>query len=655
MLFQQNLSNNLTSNIDDLYNIRVTFLCSQSMSGKLLLKEFYMKIKEYLEKINNQKVCAEKYIFLFVAWLISVIAGLALFMHDVSFENIIANSVFLLPLYGVLLVLIGNISVSLIVTLVLEGVVQYLNEYIFHIRYTYIQYNDFYNIGNAMRVSSNYEFTILWKALFKVLFLAAIGASFALIARYFCKKKELLFKAPVGNRIAGLCLIFVSFLLFSFLKANTFFDTEKIKFDINEYTEEKGLVYAWYCQYVNSELVAPEGYSEAAVDELLSTFADDKTDDFEKINIVVIMNESLADYSAISDLNLENDVLANYHSLNENCKKGLAIASIYGGYTCNSEFEFLTGESMGFLPVGTVPYIQYIRKKTDSICYDLKKLGYKTTAIHPYYSAEWNRKSVYPLLGFDKMIFGEDFADGKLNVDNNISDMKAEEGSFGEHEYVRGFISDKECYRTILEELNEHEGPDFIYNVTVQNHGGYEGNNTQNDLIEHQVVLKENGEREEIEKHEVNEYLYSVSKSDEAFGWFMNELKKLDEKTIVVMYGDHQPFLQEINSFITFDSDNEMLQKYTVPYIMWANYDVDLSRMPDMVSLNYLSALVKNNANIPMTAYDKFRLSLYEKYPVITAGYIMDSTGNTVSNKGKYDELIKNYEYVQYDRMRRIR
>lgn len=614
-----------------------------------------MKIKEQFEKIKNQKICPEKYIFLLAAWFISVAAGLNLFMYDVKLENIIANSIFLLPIYGIMLLLIGSISVSLIVTLVLEGVVYYLDEYIFHIRYTYIQYNDFYNIGNAMRVSSNYEFAILWKVLFKVLLLIAIGVLFALFVKYFCKKKELLFKAPVGNRIAGLILIFVSFVLFSFLKTNAFFDTEKIKFDINEYTEEKGLVYAWYCQYVNSELVAPEGYSEASVDKLLSAFVDDETDDFEKINIVVIMNESLTDYSSISDLNLEKDVLSKYHALDKNCKKGLAIASIYGSYTCNSEFEFLTGESMGFLPVGTVPYIQYIRKKTDNICYDLKELGYKTIAVHPYYSAEWNRKTVYPLLGFDEMIFGEDFADGKLNVDNNISDMKAEEGSFGEYEYVRGFISDKECYRAILKELDDNKEPNFIYNVTVQNHGGYEGSNTENDMIEHQVILMDDGSKVEIEKQEVNEYLYSVSKSDEAFDWFVNELEKLDEKTIVVMYGDHQPFLQEINSFLTFDNDNEMLQKYTVPYIMWANYDVDLTGMPDVVSLNYLSALVKKNTGIPLRTFDKFRLSLYEKYPVITAGYIMDSSGNITSNKGKYDGVIKDYEYVQYDRMRRIR
>ena len=65
-------------------------------------------------------------------------------------------------------------------------------------------------------------------------------------------------------------------------------------------------------------------------------------------NLIVIMNESFADYTSIGKgLDLSEDCMPFIHSLTENTIKGTAYVSIFGGNTPNSEYEFLTGNTMG--------------------------------------------------------------------------------------------------------------------------------------------------------------------------------------------------------------------------------------------------------------------------------------------------------------------
>ena len=88
---------------------------------------------------------------------------------------------------------------------------------------------------------------------------------------------------------------------------------------------------------------------------------------------------------------------------------GKLYVSVKGGNTANTEFEFLTGNSMGFLPAGSVPYQQYIKQEQPSLASHLGALGYVTSALHPYRAKRAGRDKVYPLLGFDNTYFQNDF------------------------------------------------------------------------------------------------------------------------------------------------------------------------------------------------------------------------------------------------------
>ena len=110
--------------------------------------------------------------------------------------------------------------------------------------------------------------------------------------------------------------------------------------------------------------------------------------------------------------------------------------SVKGGNTANSEFEFLTGSSLYWLPVGSVAYQQYIRKDLPGLADQLGREGYRTIAMHPYYSSGWNRPKVYSLMHFDEMYFYKDFKDPEI---------------------LRSYISDQTTFDKI-EELYEASG-----------------------------------------------------------------------------------------------------------------------------------------------------------------------------------------------------
>ncbi|MEI3280166.1 MAG: hypothetical protein V8R46_05170 [Eubacterium ramulus] len=64
---------------------------------------------------------------------------------------------------------------------------------------------------------------------------------------------------------------------------------------------------------------------------------------------------------------------------------------VFGAGTSNSEFEFLSGDSISFLPTGCNVYQSYVKDSIPSLVSTLGSLGYSKTAFHPYYGDGWNR------------------------------------------------------------------------------------------------------------------------------------------------------------------------------------------------------------------------------------------------------------------------
>lgn len=202
------------------------------------------------------------------------------------------------------------------------------------------------------------------------------------------------------------------------------------------------------------------------------------------------MNESFADLSVISHYGFETteEVTPFFDSMDTNVIKGYALSSVFGAKTPDSEWEFLTGNSMAFLPSGSVPYQQYMSKKPYSLVSTLKERGYSCISMHPYYASGWSRNKVYPLLGFDESLFIDDF--DQTNI-------------------MREYITDQELYNKIIDQYEAKTSDEklFILGVTMQNHGGY---TDYYDNFQNTINLKNHY------FSDVNQYLSLIHESDKA-------------------------------------------------------------------------------------------------------------------------------------------
>ncbi len=346
-----------------------------------------------------------------------------------------------------------------------------------------------------------------------------------------------------------------------------------------------------FAGYIRSSVVEkPEDYSVATVNAILEQYVSEDSTGATP-NVILIMSESFCDLPTHWGFETNEDPLEYYHSLigTENVITGTLLSSVYGGGTANTEYEFLTGNSLYTIPVSTCPYAQYLSTKQQSVIWYMKNKGYSTIAFHPYYSNGYFRSSVYPLLGFD-VFYSLDSTD--LPVELTL---------------LRNYVSDESDFETIiaLYEAKDENEPFFIFNVTMQNHGGYR---TGMDSI---YPLDET-----LQTATIMEYLSILDYTDDAFKMLFDYFSQVEEDTIILIFGDHQPTQNDLGS----DDD----AAYLADFIIWANFDIE-EASDVFTSPNYLYSMVLEQAGMDLTAYQNFLLTLQESYPAMNMYGYYDS------------------------------
>lgn len=388
----------------------------------------------------------------------------------------------------------------------------------------------------------------------------------------------------------------------------------------------------------------PEGYSMEAVKEL-----GDKLDSAEEPaplgnpdglpTIIVVMNESMTDFQSVGELDFAPDNLPFIHSLQGSGDViwGTAYSSVYGGNTCNSEYEFLTGNTTAFLPTGSKPYQQYVDHEQTALPSILKSYGYSCTAIHPGNRAAWQRDKAYPHLGFDEFISARSF------------DVR--------RDLIHGLTSDASHYDQVIYEYEhrDREQPQFLFTVTIQNHGGYEDNTVP-------VTVRIRQEKTEgvstgyVAYPQTEQYLSLTKLSDQAFEDFIGYFEEQEDPVVVLFFGDHWPNLETgfLSSLLGADANNlsfeDQMREYQVPFLIWANYPLEGQHVEE-ISLNYLSGLLLQAAGLEGTDYTKYLENLRQQLPVITDMGTRDRDGNWYKNGDEtpYDELLNEYAILQYN------
>ena len=407
-------------------------------------------------------------------------------------------------------------------------------------------------------------------------------------------------------------------------------------------TRGNGLVLNFTVCLKYMKVEKPDSYSQETLAALAGESPSDAADaaasadgGIRPVNVIVIMNESLSDLSVLPGVETNMDAMPFLRSLTENTVKGYAYSSVFGGTTANSEYEFLTGNTTAFLPAGTVPYQMYVSPGDPSLVGQMEALGYTTIAAHPYRSSGWNRPTVYADYGFDEVYFESDFQDRAY--------MRGDERT--------GYVTDRCDYENLIRWYEEKEEgqPLFLFNVTMQNHSAYQMAWTN---LPKEVWLT--GELEN-RFQTVNQYLSLVYQSDQAFEDLIDYFSQVEEPTMILLFGDHQP--QVATNFYTdvlgTNPDTADAQKkQMVPFVLWANYDIPEAQGVEL-SLNYLSALLMDTANLPMTGYQKFLSQLWETAPVINTVGIRDAQGNWYGENAalpeELDGAIEDYKVLLYN------
>ena len=395
-------------------------------------------------------------------------------------------------------------------------------------------------------------------------------------------------------------------------------------------TQRNGFLLNFTVALRYSSVEKPADYSHDKVLELMEQYpALEGAPDRQPTNLIVIMNESFADFAVFDDFEASEDPTPFLHSLEENTVKGWMYAPVTGGGTATVEFEYLTGFSSLFQPPHTVAYQLYVEEGMPSLAAVAGSQGYETTAFHPYKSSGWNRVLAYDYLDFDRQMYEEDVVDPY---------------------YIRHYVSDRSDYEMIFRTTREQEGDTFFFNVTMQNHSGYaQGWNN----LERTIDLPDRLARTDSS---ARQYFALARESDDALRELIGYYSQQGEPTMIVFFGDHQPPLT--NSFyeelygkkLSERTTEEVLRQYAVPFFIWTNYDIQ-EEQDVVISPNYLGVLTARLAGLPMTGFMNFLSQLYEELPAVTPVGFVTGDGQYLARSELNEEqrrLLDIYETLNY-------
>lgn len=530
----------------------------------------------------------------------------------------------------------GRTSISMAICVSAIAIIGVGNYFVVMFRSNPIVPWDIYSFETAMSVADNYVFSVDWAlaehiAMFILMLIVGVRTNIRL-------NKKIL--RPILT--VAMCIpayFYISYLWQDNLERNT--GLNDTLFNAKYMHSKDGFFVSFILDIHFLQIEEPKNYSDEYALSLLNEQKVEKVETPEELpDIIAIMDETFSDPAVLGEFETNKDYMPFVHSILRgevaNTISGYADVSVLGGNTANSEFEFLTGNSMAFFPNGSVPYLQYIRDGISTIVPQLEEYGYTTYGTHPYRAKGWNREFIYDLMGFDYRYF---------------------QGSFPFEDKLRNYVSDEADFKSILEWRNNTEGPFFMFNVTMQNHSNYGGDF---DNFDPQIVAKF---KNTYSNKYLNKYLSLMYETDQDVASLLSELSQSDRKTIVVFWGDHQPndyVVRPIYKEYGFDFDNQTYeqqqQRQKTPFFIWANYDIQEQTNVE-ISLNYLNILLFETAGLQLDEYQTFRKNLWQgQIPMMNAVGYRNDDGDLVEYDDAPEEiqnLLNEYQNIQYYRMER--
>ena len=524
------------------------------------------------------------------------------------------------------LCLTNRVGLSVVLSHCFFMIVAFVNYFVYLFRENEFIFPDLRSIATGLSVAGSYEIKLHERG-WLVLLVTIVFVFAAQFFRFsYTGRKKMMMRMLTG--LSGLLLCIIVAIQTAGMNTETW---EK------KGSYQNGYVLNFILSARDSFVSAPAGYDVELIQELEEKYSQTQENPIgdelqQQPTIIVVMSESFADLGVLGELKTNQPLTPFMDSLTENTVKGYALSSVFGAKTPNSEWEFMTGGSMAFLPSGSVVYQQYMSDTPTSVVSTLKNEGYTCVSMHPYYETGWSRNLIYPKLGFDESYFIEDFDQTQL---------------------IRKYISDKELYRKIIERYENRNANEslFVMSISMQNHGGYA---KQYDNFEEKYYKIGRSYTD------ANQYFSLIRESDDALKDLITYFQQVEDPVEIVFFGDHQPSLSKgfypiMNgkglSGLTL---KELEALYTVPFFIWTNYDTPEETV-EITSLNFLSTMMLERAGMELSPYYQFLSELQEVVPALNSrGYFSVEKDRYLyvdQALGKEAKWLAIYEQLQYNYM----
>lgn len=515
-----------------------------------------------------------------------------------------------LVLFCLLWGLLGRPGLAGGVCVTISGLLALLNLALLQFRGTALQWQDIGSWRAALNVAGGYRLALSPKiVVLAVLWLWTLAALHWAGGLCAGAPRSAGFRAALGlGAAAAGVLLWVSPLIPASGVTSSYISTQNA-FVANLFLQSRDL-----------PLKKPKNY-EAQLQQLGQYSSDASTKVAETPDIVVIMNESFADLRCYG-AQIAPEIYRDWDEILARSAHGTAYSSVFGGNTPNAEYEFLTGDSLLFYTGTPIPYETAIRQDVPALPGLLAQLGSGTVAMHPNEGIVWSREQVYPKLGFGRSVFLADYENTEM---------------------LRRYVSDQANYSQVLRVLEEADGPQFLFNVTIQNHGSYE----EEDFADLNALLDSR-----TSCSQTRQYLTLVKESGAALKEFLQQLEQRPRKTYVVFFGDHQPWVDEA-FYSQYESGQDAQEhlRYQVPYFIWCNQSQEEQQLP-LCGLNDLQLYLAGQAGLPLTGYQKLLAQVAQRYPVVCAQGVMAADGSWLDEKQiAEDDLLNLYRTAVYAHM----
>lgn len=360
-----------------------------------------------------------------------------------------------------------------------------------------------------------------------------------------------------------------------------------------------------------NRLVEPENYNEEYVSTIIDTDIDE-TENFNggiKPNVIVVMSESYADFRVFDELGIDDSYYAGFDKACAEGKSGIAVTPTYASYTVRSEFELLFGLPVRGLNTPNMPQRELADREQPAFAQYYKSWGYKTAYVHPFQGSFYSRTRIYGDFGFDTMIFHDDI--------EGVTDFTVPVEHFGT------YVDDNTVFNQLLDLIKTTDDPMYIHTTTMQNHQPYNLGEDPND--------------------EIGNYLTWVKHTNEGLDSFLEELKKLDEPTLVFFVGDHFPSLRgETSVYNQLNITGENCSTlYEQKYFFWSNYDADLSDVPEeKFSFFYVPYIIADIIDAPHDSFIESMDEYMKEIPIYSTDYNDGTPDNDMLDVLTYDRVI---------------